>query len=87
MHVQLTELAVTTTWLPLSDFSLKLSIETEFLISYGIICHTFEAKHLIEFSPYWLVQALPLMKFVFDLKFDLNRVCNMLHNIELKDFA
>ena len=52
-------------------FSLKLSIETEFLIPNGIICHAIEAKHLIEFSPYWLVLALLLMKSVCDLKLEL----------------
>ena len=48
-------------------FSLKLSIETKFLMSHGIICHTSEAKHLIEFRPYWLVQALLLKKSNCDL--------------------
>ena len=67
MDVWLAELTVTTAWLPLSNFSLKLSTETEFMVSNGIICHTFEAKHLIEFSPYWLVPALILIKSDCDL--------------------
>ena len=61
-------------------FSLKLSIETEFLISNRIICHTFEAKHLIEFSPYWLVQAL----FSYSLFIEFE-ICYL--TLNWKDFA
>ena len=52
VYVRLTELTVTTTWLPLSDFFFKNLMETKFLIYNEIICHTFEAKHLTNFSPH-----------------------------------
>ena len=66
VYVWLTELTVTTTWLPLSDFSLKLSMVTEYLISSGIIYYPFKEK--ISQNLAILASTDILIKSVCDLK-------------------
>ena len=84
MYVWLTELTVTTTWLPISDFFFE-TFNRNWIFD-------FQWNHLplfqSKFSQYWLAPTLRLMKSVYDLKLELiDLVWNMLHNIELKRFC